>query len=79
MHGYSFKEILEHQYRGKFHVQIIIVASHRDPADGVSNGFSNPIATATGEKFGLPLKYNALADEASWAHMQLFFKEAFSD
>ncbi|NND43686.1 MAG: dienelactone hydrolase family protein [Xanthomonadales bacterium] len=46
---------------------------------GAIHGFSNPAATETGEKFGLPLKYDALADEASWAHMQLVFKQAFGD
>lgn len=46
---------------------------------GAVHGFSNPGATANGEKFGIPLKYNALADEASWAHMQLVFAEAFAD
>ena len=46
---------------------------------GAMHGFSNPAATANGEKFGIPLKYNLLADEASWAHMQLVFKEVFAD
>jgi dienelactone hydrolase len=44
---------------------------------GALHGFSNPAATANGEKFGIPLKYNLLADEASWAHVQLVLKEAF--
>jgi len=46
---------------------------------GAIHGFSNPGATDNGEKFGIPLKYSALADEASWAHMQLVFAEAFAD
>jgi len=46
---------------------------------GAIHAFTNPGATEKGEKFGLPLKYNALADEASWAHMQLVFAEAFAD
>lgn len=46
---------------------------------GAIHGFSNPAATVNGEKFGLPLKYSPLADEASWAHMQLVFQEAFAD
>jgi dienelactone hydrolase len=46
---------------------------------GAIHGFSNPGATANGERFGIPLKYNKLADDASWAHMQLVFKEAFAD
>ena len=45
---------------------------------GALHGFSNPEATAKGEKFGLPLKYSALADEASWAHMRLLFEDVFA-
>ncbi len=43
------------------------------------HGFSNPAATANGEKFKLPLKYNALADQSSWAHMRLLFESVFRD
>lgn len=46
---------------------------------GALHGFSNPEATTNGEKFGLPLRYNELADEASWAHMQLVFNKVFPD
>jgi len=46
---------------------------------GAIHGFSNPAATINGEKFDLPLKYSKLADESSWAHMQLVFQEVFSD
>ena len=41
------------------------------------HSFSNPAATAKGEKYRLPLKYNALADQSSWSHMQLLFESAF--
>jgi len=44
---------------------------------GAVHGFSNPKATANGEKYGLPLRYNELADQASWAHMQLVLQAAF--
>ena len=43
---------------------------------GAKHGFSNPAATANGEKFGFPIGYDALADEASWAHLQLVLREA---
>ena len=46
---------------------------------GATHGFSNPAADANGEKFGLPLAYSKLADEASWAHMQLVLQEVFSE
>lgn len=46
---------------------------------GALHGFSNPAATINGEKFGLPLKYDALADQASWAHMQMVLREAFAE
>jgi dienelactone hydrolase len=41
------------------------------------HGFSNPIATTNGKKYGLPLAYNEFADEASWAHMSLTFEHVF--
>lgn len=44
---------------------------------GAMHGFSNPDATASGAKFGLPLEYNALADESSWAHLQLLLQSVF--
>ena len=46
---------------------------------GAVHGFSNPAATANGEKFKIPLKYSALADQSSWDHMRLLFESAFSD
>jgi len=46
---------------------------------GVLHGFTNPKATENGEKYGLPLRYSALADEASWAHMRLLFEDVFAD
>ena len=44
---------------------------------GALHGFTNPDATATGEKFELPLAYQKEADEASWAKMQALFSDAF--
>lgn len=45
---------------------------------GALHGFSNPMATTNGEKYGLPLAYNALADESSWAHLCLTMENVFS-
>ncbi len=44
---------------------------------GALHGFSNPMATSNGEKYGLPLAYNKLADESSWAHLLLTFEHVF--
>lgn len=44
---------------------------------GALHGFSNPGATAKGKLFDMPLKYDVLADECSWAHMQLLFQDTF--
>ncbi len=41
------------------------------------HSFSNPAATARGEKFKLALKYNALADQSSWAHLRLVLQSVF--
>ena len=46
---------------------------------GAIHGFTNPGATAKGEKYNLALKYNALADQSSWDHMRLLLESAFRD
>jgi len=45
---------------------------------GALHGFSNPQATANGEKYDLPLAYNPLADECSWAHFCLTMEQVFA-
>lgn len=44
---------------------------------GATHAFTNPNATATGEKFNLPISYNAAADTASWKEMKSFFSRVF--
>ncbi|MEO7924597.1 MAG: dienelactone hydrolase family protein [Chitinophagaceae bacterium] len=44
---------------------------------GATHSFTNPNSTAMGEKFNIPIKYNAAADSASWQDMQDFFKAIF--
>jgi len=46
---------------------------------GVVHSFTSKEADANGEKFNLPLKYNAEADQKSWASLQKLFDEAFKD
>lgn len=46
--------------------------------DGALHGFSNPEASARGEKYGLPLAYDEATDKASWGAMQEFFNEVFA-
>ena len=43
---------------------------------GAMHAFSNPNATALGEKFKLPIGYNAAADTASWKAMKSLFLTA---
>ncbi len=43
--------------------------------DGALHGYTNPTATANGEKYGMPLAYNEQADKQSWQDMQAFFKK----
>ena len=45
--------------------------------DGALHGFTNPEATANGEKYGLPLKYDEAVDKRSWDDMQALFSEIF--
>jgi dienelactone hydrolase len=42
-----------------------------------THAFSNPNATAKGEKYNMPIKYNEAADMASWNDMKQFFKKIF--
>lgn len=42
-----------------------------------THAFSNPDATANGEKFNMPIRYNEAADIVSWDDMKKFFKELF--
>ena len=44
---------------------------------GATHSFTNPGATALGEKFKIPLKYDAAADSASWKDMKDFFNSIF--
>jgi dienelactone hydrolase len=46
---------------------------------GAKHSFTNPGADVLGEKFGLPLAYNAEADADSWAAMQAFFQSVFGE
>lgn len=45
--------------------------------DGATHAFTNPNATAMGEKFKIPIAYNASADTASWNEMKSFFNTLF--
>lgn len=45
---------------------------------GAVHSFTNPDADANGEKFGLPLKYDAEADEDSWQQTETLLQETFS-
>lgn len=44
---------------------------------GASHAFTNPEATAMGQKFKIPIAYNAAADSASWKDMKEFFSKIF--
>lgn len=45
--------------------------------EGAVHAFTNPGATELGQKFNLPLAYNAEADSASWEEMKNFFSNTF--
>jgi dienelactone hydrolase len=44
---------------------------------GVKHSFTSKAADANGEKFGLPLEYNAEADAKSWESLQALLAEVF--
>lgn len=45
---------------------------------GCTHGFTNPLATERGKKYGLPLRYSERADRASWDHMLLVLESSFA-
>lgn len=45
--------------------------------DGAVHAFTNPNATAMGEKFKMPIRYDAKADSASFQDMKTFFGTIF--
>ena len=45
--------------------------------EGCTHAFTNPDATAVGEKFKIPIAYNAAGDTASWKDMKVFFEGLF--
>ncbi len=44
---------------------------------GATHAFTNPRATEVGERFKIPIAYNAAADSASWKDMKEFFGKIF--
>lgn len=46
--------------------------------EGAVHGFTNPGADENGQKFNLPLAYNAQADSSSWSQMTALFNQVFS-
>jgi dienelactone hydrolase len=46
--------------------------------EGAKHSFTNPGANAFGEKFGLPLEYNAAADKASWSAFSAALRTTYS-
>ena len=44
---------------------------------GAKHAYTNPDATLLGQKFNMPIAYNAAADSASWEDMKSFFQAAF--
>ncbi len=45
--------------------------------EGAKHSFTNPEADANGEKFEMPLAYNATADTQSWEELKAMFAEVF--
>ena len=45
--------------------------------EGALHGFTNPEATANGERYGLPLGYDEAVDKRSWDDMKALFAEIF--
>jgi dienelactone hydrolase len=46
--------------------------------DSATHAFTNPASTVNGQKFNMPVAYNAKADTASWEAMKTFFAGVFA-
>ncbi|HSP01426.1 MAG TPA: dienelactone hydrolase family protein, partial [Thioalkalivibrio sp.] len=47
--------------------------------DGATHSFTNPAADEAAKKFGMPVGYNAEADQKSWAELERFLTEIFGN
>lgn len=47
--------------------------------EGAMHAYTNPGADTLGQKFQLPLAYNAKADSLSWEEMKAFFNQTFAE
>ena len=45
--------------------------------EGATHAYTNPAADSLGEKFDLPLAYNAQTDSLSWQEMREFLEQTF--
>ena len=46
--------------------------------DNAQHGFTNPDADTNGKKYGIPLAYDAVADQRSWQDMREFLTRIFA-
>ncbi|MBI1342834.1 MAG: dienelactone hydrolase family protein [Terrimonas sp.] len=77
-HGNDDKFVLQPEVEKFKHDMDSIGANYTFKSyDGATHAFTNPDATAMGEKFGIPIAYNAAADSASWNDMKTFFSTIF--
>jgi dienelactone hydrolase len=77
-HGNDDKFVLQPEVEQFKHQMDSIGASYIFKGyDGATHAFTNPNATAMGQKFNLPIAYNAAADTASWNEMKIFFSKLF--
>jgi len=47
--------------------------------DGATHSFTNPAADEAAKKFGMPVGYNAEADQKSWSELKSFLAETFGN
>ncbi|MFN2348616.1 MAG: dienelactone hydrolase family protein [Thioalkalivibrio sp.] len=47
--------------------------------DGATHSFTNPAADEAAKKFGMPVGYNAEADQKSWDELERFLAETFGN
>ncbi|ACL71754.1 dienelactone hydrolase [Thioalkalivibrio sulfidiphilus HL-EbGr7] len=55
------------------------VSYHFVGYDGATHSFTNPAADEAAKKFGMPVGYNAEADQKSWGELERFLAETFGN
>lgn len=67
------------EHKRNFKAQMVDLSLKFIDYPGATHAFTNPGATEKGDKFGIPLRYDAKVDQASWNEMKQFLAGLFKE